>query len=162
MKKEFYKTLISLNVPGRWAIVKNNLLQVPFDVINALDEDDLFEITEFYLSYNVFLAEFNWTTNYKVTLWVSSYPEYVENKIVDLSYEIDLYVINEGITSKKRSPIIFSKVLCIPTFELLQASLNTLMLNTYYDFNACLKKGLFADLLQDIDPEIVQSDYNLD
>ena len=42
MKKEFYKTLISLNVPGRWAIVKNNLLQVPFDVINALDEDDLF------------------------------------------------------------------------------------------------------------------------
>ena len=162
MKKEFYKTLISLNVPSCWAIAKNHLIQVPFDVINALDEDDLFEITEIYLSYNVFRAEYKYTGNYKVTLWVSSYPEYVENKIVDLSYDIDLYVINEGITSKKRSPIIFSKVLHIPTFELLQASLNTLMLNTYYDFNVCLNKRLFADLLQDIDPEIVQSDYNLD
>lgn len=162
MRKEFYKTLISLNVPSCWTIAKNHLIQVPLDVVNALDKDALFEITESYLSYNVFLAEFNWTNSYKVTLWVSSYPEYVEHKIVDLSYEIDLYVINEAITSKKRSKTVFSKVLHIPSFEQLQASLNTLMLNTYYDFDACLNKKLFADLLQGIDPEIVQSDYPLD
>ena len=159
MINEFYKTLISLRVPARWSIAKNHLIQVPLEVINALNEDDLFEMTEFYLSYNVFLAECIWTKQYKVTLWVSSYPRYEHDKIVDLSYEIDLYVINEGITSKKRSQIIFSKVLEIATFEQLQASLNTLMLNTSYGFDACLKKGLFSDLLLDLDPQIVQTDY---
>lgn len=159
MKKEFYKMLIALNVPSRWTIVKNHLIQVPFNVINALDDDDLFKITEFYLRDNVFLAEFNWTNQYKVTLWVSAYPQYVEHKIVNLSYEIDLYVINEAIKSKKRSPIVFSKVLEVPTFEQLQVSLNTLMLNIYCDLDACLKKGLFVDLLQDIDGSIVQRDY---
>lgn len=162
MRKEFYQKLISLNVPSCWNITKNHLIQVPLDVMNALDEDELFEMTEFYLMYNVFRAEYSGASPYKVTLWVSSYPQYEQDKIVDLSYEIDLYVFHEGIISKKRNPIVFSKVLEIPNFELLQISLNTLMLNTYYDFDVCLKTGLFADLLQNIDPKIVQKDYELD
>lgn len=162
MEKEFYKTLISLRIPSCWTVAKNHLIQVSFDVINALDEDDLFEITEFYLNNNVFLAEYKYTGLYKVTLWVSAYPQYEDHEIVGLSYEVDLYVINDAITSKNSSPIVFSKVLEIATFEQLQASLNTLMLNTTYDFDACLKKGLFSDLLLGLDPKILQTDYRLD
>lgn len=58
--------------------------------------------------------------------------------------------------SKKPSLIVFSKVLEIPTFEQLQASLNILMLNTYYDFDDCLKKGVFTDLLKGLESGFVQ------
>lgn len=164
IRQEFYKTIISLRVPGMWTIVKNNLIQLPLQEINVLGEDERFEIIEFYLSYNVFQARLSLSNHFveEVKIWVSSYPVLENNQLISLSYDIDLYVL-KNYKSKKRDPILYSITLEIASFELLQETLNTLMFNAMM-LNVCFDKGLYSNpsqfkfLLENIDKSTIKEE----
>lgn len=161
IRKAFYKTMISLRVPSMWTIVKNNLIHLSLQEINALGGNERFEIIEFYLSYNVFQARLSLSNRFvdEITIWVSSYPAYENEKLVSLSYEVDLYVI-KNYKSKKQDSILYRTTLEITSFELLQETLNSLMLNALFDQSLYLNSNQFELLLENIDKSTIKEEVN--